>query len=134
MVCNHNFDSIVIKVYAPGYRARALVVETPTFCISAVTVTTVPGTYCEFRFKGQVPVASPEVVTICPTLTGNNLIDPPRSLRGWVKKNYAKISLRLREIFINPIFEKEKTGHKREGICPVLPSRVSKLEIKIGLF
>ena len=32
----------------------------------------------EFRFKGQipVPVASPEVVIICPKLTGNNPIAP----------------------------------------------------------
>ena len=33
--------------------------------------------YCEFRFKGQIPVASPEVVIICPNLTGYNPIAPP---------------------------------------------------------
>ena len=45
-------------------------------------------------------MASPEVVIICPKLTGYNPIAPPRSLRGWVKKNYAKISLCLGEIFV----------------------------------
>ena len=63
--------------------------------------------YCEFRFKGQIPAASPEVAIICPKLTGYNPIPPPTPLGpcgGGSKRIMQKYLFVSEKSLKNPIY------------------------------